>query len=198
MRSHEDREVTVPVLMALIALLVLVFGLSNPAHPRYAIPLVVLSGGLVVDGLRRLVGDRWTSATIAVAVVGAAVVVLPVAGELRTVPSPPVRALERADVLAEGRGAMVVVDRGLHAFVLHEQATGALTAEVVFDHVFELGGEPPPPEETVMVFDMGLDGNVIANSDVEDFICDSPLLRRLSQDRFLEIRVVDGAALSRR
>lgn len=198
LRSREDREVTVPVLMALIALLVLVFGLSNPAHPRYAIPLVVLSGGLVVDGLRRLVGDRWTSATIAAAVVGAAVVVLPVAGELRTVPSPPVRALERADVLAEGRGAMVVVDRGLHSFVLHGQMVGALTAEIVFDHVFELGGQPPPPDQTVMVFDLGQDGRVIANEEVEDFSCDRWLLRRLSQDRFLEIRVVDGAVLSRR
>lgn len=198
LRSRESRDVTVPVLTALIALAVLVFGLSNPAHPRYAIPLVVLSGGLVVEGLRRLIGDRWTAATVTAAVLGAAALMIPVSGELRRVPSPPVRALERAGVLAEGRGAMLVVDRKLHAFVLHRQATGELTAEVVFDHVFELGGEPPPPEETVMVFDMGLDGKVIASKDVEDFSCNRRLLRRLSQDRFLEIRVVDGAVLSRR
>lgn len=198
LRTREDRDVTVPVLVALIALLILVFGLSNPAHPRYAIPLVVLSGGLVVDGLRRLAGDRWTSAIVAAAALGAAAAVLSVSQELRRVPSPPMRALERADVLAEGRGAMVVVDRGLHSFVLHGQMVGALTAEIVFDHVFELGGQPPPPDQTVMVFDLGQDGRVIANEEVEDFSCDRWLLRRLSQDRFLEIRVVDGAVLSRR
>jgi len=198
LRSRDARGVTVSVLTALTVLSVLVFGLSNPAHPRYAIPLVVLSGGLVVDGLRRLVGERWTTATVGAAVLGAAVVVLPASAELRRAPSPPVLALQRADSLASARGAMVVVDRRLHAFVLYAQATDSLMAEVIFDHVFELGGEPPPPEKTVMVYDMGLDGKVIANEDVEDFRCDHWLLRRVSQDRLIEIRVVDGAMLSRR
>lgn len=198
LRFRENREGVVPVLAALIALLVLVFGLSNPAHPRYAVPLVVLSGGLVVSGLRRLAGGRGTLAVIAVAVLGAAAVVIPASAEVRGAPSPPVRALQRADTLAAARGAILVVDRRLHAFVLHAQTTNSLTAEVIFDHVFELGGESPPPDTTVMVFDMGLDGRVIVNEDVEDFRCEHEILRRLSQDRFLEIRVVDGAVLSRR
>jgi hypothetical protein len=119
--------------------------------------------------------------------------VVPVAREVRRLPSPPVRAVERAAELAAQRGRTVVADRRLHAFVILAEKTGRLTAPVVFDHVFSFGVEPPPPGDTVMVFDIGHEGRVIYDAAVETFSCDRALLRRLSQDRFLEVRVVDGA-----
>jgi hypothetical protein len=112
------------------------------------------------------------------------------------VASPPVRAVERAAELAARRNGTMVADRRLHAFVILAQKTGTLTVPVVFDHVFSLGVEPPPAGETVMVFDIGHDGQVIRHDGVETFSCDRALLRRLSQDRFVEVRVVDGAAVS--
>ncbi|MEX1311784.1 MAG: hypothetical protein AB1Z65_15265 [Candidatus Sulfomarinibacteraceae bacterium] len=196
LRDRVSRLIVLPTAAALVATAILVFGLSNPAHPRYAVPLVVLSGGFVVAGLGRLMNGRWVGLAVVVAVVASWATVVPVAREVRRLPSPPVRAIERAAELAALQGRTVVADRRLHAFVVMARKTGALTAPMVFDHVFSLGLEPPPPDETVMVFDIGHDGRVIHDDAVETFSCDRALLRRISQDRFLEVRVVDGAAVS--
>ena len=197
LRARASRPIVLPTAAALVATAILVFCLSNPAHPRYAVPLVALSGGFVVAGLGRLMNGRWVGLVIVVAVVASWATVVPVAREVRRLPSPPVRAVERAAELAAQRGRTVVADRRLHAFVILAEKTGRLSAPMVFDHVFLFGVEPPPPGDTVMVFDIGHEGRVIHDAAVETFSCDRALLRRLSQDRFLEVRVVDGADVSR-
>jgi hypothetical protein len=195
LRSATGRAAGAPSAAALVAALVVVFGLSNPAHPRYAVPIVVLSGGFVVGGLRRVAGEKGALVSVAAAVTVSAAVVLPVGGEIRNTPSPPIRALERAEHLARDRGATVVADRTLHAFVRYRQVTGHTAVPLLFDHVFSVGVEPPPPSETVMVVDSGRSGGSIAGERTEVFACETALLRRLGQGRFLEIRVVDGAVI---
>ncbi len=199
LRSPVDRRAGLPIVAALVSTIILVFGLSNPAHPRYAVPLVVLSCGFVVIGLGRVMSERWTIVAVAAAVAGAAVLVLPVATSYRQQQSPAMQALEEADRLADQRGGVVVVDRTLHSFVVLREAVGRSSAPTIFDHVLEFGTNPPAPaSRAVMVFDGDNDAILVASESRRVFSCAPGLLRRLSQDRFLDVTVVDGAALENR
>jgi len=184
------------VLAPLAATVATVFVLSNPAHPRYAVPLVVLSGGLVLEGIRRLGNDRWTLAAAAVAVAVSATVVVPVTAGYRREPSPVVAALEHGAARAADRDGTLVVDRRLHAFIRLRQETVDGHPPVLFDHVLELGAVPPPPPgRTVAVLDRGREALVVTADEVRLFHCTEPLLRILAQDRFLDVTVADGAVL---
>jgi len=197
LRSPTLRAAGWPVIAALVAVVVLVFGLSNPAHPRYAVPIVILSCGFVVLGLGRLLNERWTLISVAAAVVGAVAVVLPVAAIYRHQPSPPLRALAEADRLADRRGGVVVIDRTLHSFVIYREAVRASAAPVVFDHLLDLWASPPAPaSRTVMVYDDYHDDLIVSSESRRTFSCDSGLLRRLAQGRFLDVTVADGATLT--
>lgn len=184
------------VLAPLVATAATVFLVSNPAHPRYAVPLVVLSGGLVLEGVRRLGGDRWAVAAAAVAVAVSAAVVVPVTARYRREPSPVVAALEYGAARAAARQGTLVVDRRLHAFVRLRQETVAGDPPVLFDHVLELGAVPPPPPgRAVAVLDRGREPLVAGAETVRTFSCREPLLRRLAQERYLDVTVADGAVL---
>ncbi len=188
LRAEGSRRVGLAVLAALAGQAAVVFTLSNPAHPRYAAPLVILSAGLVVAGLRRVAGERASLAVVALAIGWSAVLVLPAACELRARPSPPVRALDRADRVAAELGGVVVVDRTLHAFVVLREATGGRLTPALFDHVLDLGGSPPPVPAVVVRDTTGGPGASDA-APAELFACDHPLLRRLGQGRFLDVSV---------
>ncbi len=194
LRSPAGRIAGSPVVAALVAVIILVFALSNPAHPRYAVPIIVLSCGFVVVGLRRVSTERVSMIVTAVGVVACAVVVIPVASVYRQVESPPLRALSQGSRLAAERGGVVVVDRTLHSFVLYLEATGAFAAPVVFDHMLDHGvGPPAPAARTVMVFDADHDGLLLHSDHRRTFSSDAPLLRSVAQDRFLDVTVADGA-----
>ncbi len=196
LRSPNRRSAALPVITSLISVIVLVFGLSNPAHPRYAVPLVILSCGLVVFALSRILSERWTFLFVTIAIIAAAALVLPTAAIYRQEASPPLRALAHADRLASHREGVVVIDRSLHSFVLLREATEATSAPTIFDHVVELGASAPAPaSRTVMVFDDDHHSLLVASESRWTFTCSDKLLRRLSQDRFLDVTVADNAAL---
>ena len=70
---------------------------------------------------------------------------------------------------------------------------------MVFDHVLGMGASPPPPPaRTVLVFDRGHDELLAGGGDRQTFTCRNRLLRRLGQGRFLDVTVVEGAALENR
>lgn len=184
-----NREVGWLVLAALTAMIIVVFGLSNPAHPRYAAPLVILSGGFVAAGLRRVLGVRGAIAGAGALVCWAVIVVLPSIEAYRGLPSPPIRALERASRLAAEREGVLVVDRTLHAFVGYREAVGLLEAPVLFDHMLKMGVSPQPGTEAVLIFDGDNGRRRGATEGEEGFSCDDPLLRSLGQNRFLDLTV---------
>lgn len=190
------RAAGLPVMAALITVVGIVFGFSNPAHPRYGVPIVILSSGFVVLALGRALGERSSIVAATTAVTAATVVVLPAAPVYRPLDSPPLRALALADQLASERDGTVVADRTLHSFVLYREAMGRSSAPVVFDHLLELGAElPGPPASTVMVFDADHDGLLVDFESRQTFSCNEALLRHLAQDRFLDVTVASGAEL---
>lgn len=62
--------------------------------------------------------------------------------------------------------------------------------------MIELGhASPPPPDRTVYLFDAG-NGGLLERAERERSVrCETPLLRNLSQDRFIDLVVASGATL---
>jgi hypothetical protein len=114
--------------------------------------------------------------------------VLPSAAVYRDLPSPPLRAVDRAVERAAQGGGVLVVDRTLHAFVGYREAMGPLAAPVVFDHLLSLGATPSVAG-AVVVFDGDNCRAWAATEDVEVFSCDDALLRSMGQGRFLDVTV---------
>lgn len=189
LRDRGGREPTLAVLATLVPLTVLVFGLSDPSHPRYAVPILALSSGFVMTGLRTTF--RSAAPLIAgAAVVAATALVWPGLATYRHEASPVVRALHEGDGVAFARRVPLVVDRRLVSFVRLLQAEGRLRSPVVFDHLLELGAlDVPEPGAVVAVYDRGHRPDLTPVGRAVHFSCDWPLLRRLGPDRFLDVTV---------
>lgn len=195
LRRRSSREAAIVVVGALLALLAVVLGLSNPAHARYWVPVLALSAGLVVAAIEPLHATLcWF--VVGVAVVASAAWVVPALPAYRSELSPPLAALRYAAGLAADRHALLVVDRTLVAFVDAERALGRLEGPLMFDHVLVSGLVPPrAAERVVAVFDRGHNQLLDGGERIRVFRCPSPVLRRLGQDRFLDVTVVDQARL---
>jgi hypothetical protein len=188
-RSRSCPNARLLALGALLPGVFLVLSLANPAHARYAVPLLALSSGLVVVGATA-VSWRATPAGVAAAILAWGVAVVPVLGPYRRETSPPVAAVRAALERAAGNGAIVVADRTLVAFVDYARASGSPTAVVIWDHQVESRAVPPPsPRFAIAVYDRGHDRLYRSARERSTFGCREPLLRTLSQDRFLEVTV---------
>lgn len=198
-RNRRLRQTSAPLLGCVVAPLAgLVVLLSNPDHLRYAVPLLAFSSGLVVAGAASFV-RRWALVAAAAAVVAGCWQVLPEASGYRRQPSPAVAAVEHAFARARATGSVVVVDRTLTAFVELERMLRPFRGTVVYDHQLERGETGPPPEwATIFVFDRGHGMLLTTAASTRRFACDRPLLRRLSQGRFLDVTVAEGADLRSR
>jgi hypothetical protein len=185
-----------PILLgALTPIMVVIYGLSNPAHARYFTPVLALTCGLAFLGAATIF-RHWAWPVLGVAVVLAVAAVFPSLTKYRTATSPPVAAIEEAILEAKSRNGVVVADRTLHSFFVLQRLQRLVGTPVLFDHMINLGHvPPPPPDRTIYVFDAG-NGGLLERAERERrFKCSSPLLRRLSQDRFIDLRVVSGATL---
>ena len=185
-----------PILLgALTPILVVIHGLSNPAHARYFIPVLALSCGLVFLGAATLF-RRWEWPAAGVAVVLATVSVAPALTNYRAATSPPIAAIEEAIFEAKSRNGVVVADRTLHSFFVLRRLQRPMGTPVLFDHMIQLGHvPPPPPDRTIYIFDAD-NGELLEGEErVRIFSCTTPLLRRLSQDRFIDLLVASGATL---
>lgn len=197
-RQGRWREITPILFGALLPLMVVIYGLSNPAHARYALPVLALTCGLVVFGLERIFRRWWW-----VAIAGSAAVAAGVFGPqwtaYRSTVSPPVAALEAAIDQATKAQGTLVVDRSLHAFVIERELRQPIGVPVVFDHLIERGFAVPPAASTTMfLFDDHHDDILIGAETRSIFTTAIPLVRTLSQDRFLDLTVATGAALALR
>ncbi len=194
-RAGRWRAISPILIGALLPLLVVIHGFSNPAHARYAVPMLALTSGFVALGLNVIFGRRvWIA--IAAAAVAATALTGPQLVAYRSTVSPAPAAIEEALVEAEHRRGVVVADRTLRAFFTLRRLERPLGVPVLFDHMIELGHvPPPPPEQTVYIFDAGR-GTLLNSSERERrFACTIPLVEALSQNRFIDLRVASGASL---
>jgi hypothetical protein len=110
-----------------------------------------------------------------------------------------VAAAEHAFARARATGSVVVVDRTLTAFVDLERSLRPFHGTVVSNHQVEGGKTAPPPDwATTFVFDREHPMLLLSAARTRRFVRDRPLLRQVSQDRFLELTVAEGTALRSR
>ncbi len=179
----------------LVPLGLLVGAASDPEHTRYWLPLLAFSAGLVVLGLVRLAG-RWTAAALVALVIASVAAVLPALSRYHDEPSPAVAATRFAFDRARASGSVVVADRSLVSFIAMERAERPFPGSVILDSQIELGETvPPPPFATVYLWAEGRPSLLARADAVRRFGCATPLLRRLEQERFLDVEVDTGAAL---
>lgn len=185
-----------PILIgALLPLMVVIYGLSNPAHARYALPILALTCGLVALGLER-VFRKWFGIALVGSVLVAAWLIGPTMVAYRSAVSPPIAALDAAFAEATARRGVVVADRTLHSFFTLRRLERPSATLVLFDHMLKLGHvPPPPPEEAVFVFDAGHGDLLTSGQNQTQFSCAIPLVSTLAQDRYLELTVASGATL---
>lgn len=185
-----------PILIgALLPLMVVIYGLSNPAHARYALPILALTCGLVAVGLD-VVFRRFAWLAIGTTVVVASAMITPQLVAYRSATSPPIAAIEEAILEAKLSNGVVVADRKLHAFFVVRRLARSTTVPILFDHMIELGHVPPPPaERTVYVYDLANTDLMESSVRSRAFTCTIPLVRTLGQDRYLDLRVAMGAQL---
>lgn len=195
LRRPTTRAAATVVVAALATLLAETVGLANAAHPRYWVPVLALSAGLVVAAAEAI-RPRLGVLAVVVASVWSAAVVGPQLAAYRSRLSPPLAALRFASARAAAERIPMVVDRSLVAFVDAERVAGRLAVPVLFDHLLE-GGVVAPPETAVAVFDDGHGELVAGGVERRVFRCDPALACRLSQGRFLAVTVVDGARFLR-
>jgi len=186
-----------PVLWVLAPLALLVLGISNPEHPRYWLPLLAFSSGLVVVALAHTAG-RWSSAILLSCGIAAALVVAPTLSTYRVTPAPAPSATRYAFDRARESGSVVVVDRTLHAFVMLERTQRPFSGTVITDSQIDRGETAPPPAfATVYLRDRNNRSLLLHAEGSRQFTCAQPFLRRLAQDRFVDLEVTTGASLDR-
>jgi hypothetical protein len=182
------RRAAVP-LAALAGALLAIYGVASPQHARYFIPVLALSTGPVVAGAAALLGRAAPLATAA-AIAALAWQVVPGLALYRSRPSPPVAALRLAAEAQRERGAAVVVDRRLAAFVAHERAFRSPGLRVVWDFEAQLEiGAFAGAREVVAVYDVNHPLAAAPGGDVERISWPDSAARRLSPARYVDVTV---------
>ena len=177
-------------------LTVLIYLLSNPHHVRYSVPLLAFSSGLVIVAAAQL-GKRWVLPIVAGVIALSCWQVLPILPQYRSRPGPALAAVAHALSRARISGSVIVADRTLVSFLDLEQARRQFLGTIVRDDRI-LGGETPPPPDwaTIYLFDLGHGGLMERARKQHVFSCREPILRRMAQERFVEVTVAEGTTLT--
>ncbi len=176
----------------LLPAVVVLLAFFDPVEPRYWLPFLALSSGLVLVALAALVG-RFSLPVAAVAIAASAWAVVPALASFRTEVSPPLLGLARAERLAQSRGWTVVADLNIRPFAEYRRLQGRLPRRVVYD--VELGRNKgvPPPWSVVALYTDDQDRFIVEGDAPEVFYARTPLLERLLSGPYLTTTVVPAA-----
>ena len=168
---------------------------QNPTLPRYAIPLLAETAGLVVAGLTLLLGSprRGTWAALA-AVVLIALPVLPHLGTYREMPSPAIRLLHRLEA-PELAHTLLVADHRLAPILTYGRAEARLQQRVIWDWAVQLGTFSSPPRDDLLAVWEGTLPVWIAGGRVERFGTGDRFLARTVSPRFTDLALCTGCAV---
>jgi hypothetical protein len=186
----------VPLLAVVLGpLAVLIHLLSNPHHMRYSVPLLAFSSGFVIVAVARL-GKRWVLPVVAGVAALSCWQVLPILPQYRSQPGPAPAAVAHALSRARASGSVIVADRTLVSFLDLEEARREFLGTIIRDDQI-LGGETPPPPDwaTIYLFDLGKGELLERARQQQVFSCREPVLRRMAQERFVEVTVAEEATL---
>jgi len=164
----------------------------NPIMPRYWLPFMALSSGLVLAAVASA-ARMWSLPMAGLAVALSAWTVVPALASFRTEISPPFRGLAEAERLARGRGWNVVADFNLYPFAEFRRLEGRLFLPVSYD--VELGRNKgiPPPWSVVALYTDHQDRFIVEGDRPMVFRSHTPLLHRLMPGPYLTTTVVPAA-----
>jgi len=168
------------------------FAVFDPVEPRYWLPFLALSSGLVLVASAAVL-RRLTLPVAVLALAASAWVVVPALASFREEISPPFRGLTEAERLAQTRGWSVVADLNIHPFAEYLRLQGQLPTPIVYDvELGRLRGVPPPWSVAALYTD---DQNrfIVEGGQPVVFRCRTPLLDRLIPGPFLVTTVVPAA-----
>jgi hypothetical protein len=163
--------------------------LANPAHARYALPLLALTSGPVVIAASTIL-RRWTVLVLLALVTVTAWFGLEQTRVDRGLESPPISGLRDAGRWAESAQGVVVVDRTLVVFADYMREAGELKPPIINDFQLEIGSvAAPPAASTVAVYAVGRGGFVRSAETVILASARPGWVRRLGPDRLMDVRI---------
>lgn len=178
-------------LLPAVAVLFLVF---DPVEPRYWLPTLALSSGLVIVALAAAL-RRLALPAAGLAVLASAWAVVPALGPFRTETSPPLRGIARAELLARAGGRGIVADFNIAPFAEYLRLEGRLPIPMTYD--VELGRDRgiPPPGSVVALYTDHQDRFVASGGTPVVFRARTPLLDRLVPGPYRITTVVPDATV---
>lgn len=164
----------------------------EPVEPRYWLPFLALSSGLVAVSLASMI-RVWSLAAVGLAVLLSTVAVVPSLPSFRHEISPPFRAIVRAEQLAQARGWTPVADFNIYPFAEYLRLEGKLPIPITYD--VELGPKRgvPPPWSVVALYTDEQNRFIADGGEPQTFRCTVPLLDRLAPGPYLVTTVVPAA-----
>ena len=189
MRASLSRPASMVLTGALLAILLIVIGGSDPVHARYFIPVLAMSSGFVVAAATA-VSTPFAIGLVVGSVLLSITSVLPQLSAYRTEICPPMLAIESAVQPTDNGSRVLVVDHTLISFVKLAEARRGAFPPVIYDNQIEAGKiPPPPPNYSLAVYAEGHDHHLTMARGRQTFSCTVPVLRTIELGRFLDVTV---------
>ncbi len=177
---------------AVLPSLVILFTVIEPVEPRYWLPFVALSSGLVVVPLAAAAG-RAGLLLPAAAIALSAWAVVPGLSTWRHEVSPPLRGLAEADRQALANGWTIVADLNLRPFAEWRRLSGRLGSRVVYDVELGRAVGVPPPWSVAALYTDHQDAFVVEGDPPVTWQARTPWLDRLIPGPYLATTMVPAA-----
>jgi len=173
---------------------VVLFVFFDPVEPRYWLPFLALSSGLVLVAVAAAVRS-WSLAAAAAALAASCWAVVPSLASFRHEISPPFLGIARAERLARTRGWAVVADLNIRPFAEYLRLDGQLAQPIVYDVELGRNRGVPPPWSVVALYTDRQNLFVVRGGQPVVFSCRTPLLHRLVPGPYLVTTVVPAATV---
>jgi len=178
----------------LLPAVLVLFLFFDPVEPRYWLPVLALSSGLVLVAMAAAL-RVWSLSLAGLALAASAWAVVPALASFRHEVSPPFRGLAEAQRLALERRWRLVADFNIHPFAQYLRLEDRLALPMVYDVELNRSRHRPPPWSVVALYTDEQDRFIAEGGPPRVFRCRTPLLDRLVPGPYRITTVVPAATV---